>query len=72
MQLLPLLAHILIFILRCGGKLDLTPGDLQGSSTSKGQNTHSQSQKVMKIVYYYIYKLCLCSRSVPGAQGDYC
>ena len=28
MKLPPLLVHILGFILRCGGKLDLTPGDL--------------------------------------------
>ena len=28
MKLLPLLVHILGFILRCGGKLDLTPGAL--------------------------------------------
>ena len=28
MKLLPLLVHTLRFILRCEGKLDLTPGDL--------------------------------------------
>ena len=57
MKLPPILVHILGFILRCGGKLDLTPGDLQRSLTSKGQNIQLQNQKVMKIVYYTIYMI---------------
>ena len=68
MKLLPLLANILIFILNCGGKKDLTPGDLYRSSTSKGRNTQ---QKVVNIVYYHIYKLFLYSGNMSIAQGDY-
>ena len=72
MKLLPLLVHTLGFILRCGGKLDLTPGDLQRSLTSKGQNIQLRSQKVVKIVYYHIYKMFLYFRSVPNTLRDYC
>ena len=60
MKLPPLLVHILGFILRCGGKLDLTPGDLWGSLTWKGQNIQLRSKKVVKIVYYTIYKMFFC------------
>ena len=63
MKLLPLLVHTLGFILRCGDKLDLTPGDPQRSLTSKGQNIQLRSQKVVKIVYYHIYKMFLYFRT---------
>ena len=70
MKLPPLLVHILGFFLRCGGKLDLTPGDLWMSLTSKGQIIYWRSQKVMKIVYYTIYMMFLYSRSVPNTLRD--
>ena len=35
MKLLPLLVHTLRFVLRCGGKLDLTPGEVNDMKSSK-------------------------------------
>ena len=35
MKLLPVLVHTIRFILRCGGKSDLTSDDLERSMTSK-------------------------------------
>ena len=70
MKLPPLLAHILIFILNCGGELDLTPDDLWRSSTSKGhisiRNAKSGENCVLPgtifINYFCIPQICQMHR----------
>ena len=58
-----LVEHILRVIFRCEGKLDLTSDDLQRSLTSKGQNIHWQSQKVVKTIYT-MSMICFCVPNV--------
>ena len=70
MTLLPLAAHILFFILNCGGKLDLTHGDLGVIDIERSKYSFAKP-KVVKIVYYHIYKLFLYSINMTNAQRDY-
>ena len=55
MTLLPLAAHILFFILNCGGNLDLTHGDLGVIDIERSKYSFAKP-KVVKIVYYHIYR----------------